>query len=1100
MAAIATAAVPSASDAMIVSQLEGSSDSTDAALTPSAAPCASAGEGAGDVASAASSYSAQPLLLAPAKAGLGSESSGEFPFTQTGRGAATRSAAARQATGRQTSITSRGYGMRTKSMRSSSVASAVDHQRDATETNADSGETPRNSRCSIISSHPPAFNSGISPSSRGRSLKVSSRSAGEAAGAATPAASEDSTGNRGIRHLAAHASAAGAVCATTQAISAATATEEAAATASATPTAALDYRGLRRSLRQALLANSVKAQTPGPGGNCSTGSEVALGGTAAVAAGSAPGVMTAGTGGGIGAAGPANSAAGGRRRMRQPHRQLLQSYVVGQHHRQAGPQADERTTCLAEWLDINSSTPCCCCGASCVSCTANCNGTASSSGSSAQGSLGCATRSTGGGMRSVLEVYATAAARRDRQQRQQQQRAGSPVVAAQQKRKGLWDGISVCPSWFESSVEAEFPPSLCRIRPASPSRSAIFASQQAAWEAEDMRDSAETAATTAGTPWPKGSTSCSFGGYGAATRSGGLVPLCCYCGLPLRPPAVSSLRAGNTESGCPLAAAAAAAASLGLDGWTQWCRCCTRVYGDLRLQHQRNATGLPFASFTLPKGQLRYLLLPADGAKDAPGGLGSVASAIAAAAVADPRRIKLIDDSVAMAADADADMVAANAGPNPNGSNGSLGSAASLRRTRSGHYFIRPPASRSSSRSNNLLDIVRFLGASCCWPSNTSGRSYVQPLARLQQKLTQLQQQHADHTQQQQHQPQQHRRLGAFVERAAASTELKQTAGADVTWAACTGFDTAAASPETVAVSLAGATPAAPAAKGTAAAGAGVTPSVVGHSHDSQAQASADSGEDNETSVDLADADLPRAAAATAVGAAVQQFTATSTPRTLESEPQDCFDACQYLQAARETQAKGNSSAMTVCTVVVPRVYMESNSGCYVATAFDSVRQQLLQKRFSCAILGEQRAHALACQWLRWVCRGIAKAVRKSRLPDMQPHTASGVHGVPATAAAMPQIESAYVDGLATATAPAASLGSTGTASGSWGVGRGPQAVESGGIPQNQEQAHLRNGRQPKRRRRYGEFLVSSDPDEVQHLPIGPVAASVDQGQQMQQA
>lgn len=376
----------------------------------------------------------------------------------------------------------------------------------------------------------------------------------------------------------------------------------------------------------------------------------------------------------------------------------------------------------------------------------------------------------------------------------------------------------------------------------------------------------------------------------------------------------------------------------------------------------------------------------------------------------------------------------------------------------------------------------------------------MQPLARLQQKLTQLQQQHADHTQQQQHQPQQHRRLGAFVERAAASTELKQTAGADVTWAACTGFDTAAASPETVAVSLAGATPAAPAAKGTAAAGAGVTPSVVGHSHDSQAQASADSGEDNETSVDLADADLPRAAAATAVGAAVQQFTATSTPRTLESEPQDCFDACQYLQAARETQAKGNSSAMTVCTVVVPRVYMESNSGCYVATAFDSVRQQLLQKRFSCAILGEQRAHALACQWLRWVCRGIAKAVRKSRLPDMQPHTASGVHGVPATAAAMPQIESAYVDGLATATAPAASLGSTGTASGSWGVGRGPQAVESGGIPQNQEQAHLRNGRQPKRRRRYGEFLVSSDPDEVQHLPIGPVAASVDQGQQMQQA
>ena len=129
---------------------------------------------------------------------------------------------------------------------------------------------------------------------------------------------------------------------------------------------------------------------------------------------------------------------------------------------------------------------------------------------------------------------------------------------------------------------------MCLMRPVSPSRCAAFFSQQEKWEAEDRADSSEAAAATAGTPWPKGSTSCSFGGYGAATRNGGVVPLCCYCGLPLRPPAVGSLRGAGAESGCPLAAAAAAVAVLGFEGWAQSCRCCTRTYGDLRLQHQRD--------------------------------------------------------------------------------------------------------------------------------------------------------------------------------------------------------------------------------------------------------------------------------------------------------------------------------------------------------------------------------------------------------------------------------------------------------------------------------------------------------------------------------
>ncbi|CDI80364.1 hypothetical protein, conserved [Eimeria praecox] len=1046
MAAPAASDDRSAPEAVTLSGLQGSSHSAQATPSKVGAPAASASQSTALASSPKPLSPAQPLSSSLTGAEASSENTtGVCPSSQAGRGAITRSSLTRQAVGRQNSLSSRLCGARTKSTRSGAAVGSIEEQRDTAETQPDARETHRGSRNYGGGAPHPAPCNEVSPSYRGRGAKSSARSTQEAGAAATPAtATDDGACSRGLRRLAADASAAGAACAATPQ----TAVDESSSTAAVTPAASLDCRGPRRSLRQALLANSGKAQALGPAGCASTAGESVPGGgnAAAASAGSGsgnPAAALGGAGGTLGGPGAA-SASGGRRRMRQPHRQLLQSYVVGQQHQQAGPQAEERTTCLAEWLDIRGSSPCCCCGAGCVSCNTNWSGKANNA-STSEGTSSSTTRGGGGsGARSTVYTYPTASAKRDKQQRQQQQQCSVGSGSAKQHTEvKSGDGVLVCPSWFEPPLELEVPSGLCCIRPSSPSRSEVFASQQAAWEEEDMAEAAEAAAATAGTPWPRGSTSCSFGGYGAATRNGGQVPLCCYCGLPLRPPAVSSLRGGGAESGCPLAAAAAAAAALGLDGWTQWCRCCTRVYGDLRLQHQRDATGLPFASFSLPKAPLRYLLLPADGAKDTPGGVGAVAAALAAAAVADSRRSKLNEDSAATASgEADGDSVAVSTACTPNSSSksSSMGNIAPLRRTRSGHHFARAPAARSSSRSsNNPSDIMRFMGASCCWPSSTSNLSYVQPLARIQQRLTQLQQHGADQTQQQQQQ--QHR---GSVEGHSASAALQPAPVDGDKLPSLFSPTMASSAPPAAAAAAAGRTPSSPEVETEAVASTGAK-APSGASHTSETQRRAELGE---------------------------------------------AEAASASHASRIPGAKNETSTAKARTVVIPRVYLESSSDCYVATAFDSVRQRLLQKRFCCTVLGEQRAHALACQWLRWVSKSAAAATQKTQMLQLPPATASGVQAVPVGAAAAHPSSALLADGFATVPAAVASPGRRAPAGGFCGVRRGSHRVDTGGLSQHHEQ--LRSERHLKRRRRCGEAIEGSDRDEAS-LPSQRFSAAAPQ-------
>ncbi|CDJ29311.1 uncharacterized protein EMH_0020570 [Eimeria mitis] len=1095
MAAPGPSGDPAVPEAITLSGLTEPNQLADAAACKVDVPAASAGQG---TASASSSKPSSPAHLLPSAlaetVARSNNTAGAFPSPQTGRGAITRSSLTRQNVGRQASLSSRVCGARTKSTRSGAAIGPIEQQRDTAETHAGAREAHRTCRNYGGSSLQPAVCSEVSPSCRGRGAKGSGRSVLEAGAVATPVPATDEGGcGRGLRRVAADAGAAGPACAATPQAAA----DDSSSAASATPAVSLDYRGPRRSLRQALLANSGKTQVPGTAGCGSTAGEALLGGnTAAPATGPGPGNPAAAmTVSGGAFAGP-GAAAGGRRRMRQPHRQLLQSYVVGQQHQQTGPQADERTTCLADWLDIRGSTPRCCCGASCVSCNTNWSGKANNA-STVEGTFGGSNRGGGGSSsRSILDVHASAAAKRDRQQRQQmqQQCSGGSGFEAQQSDARSGDGILVCPSWFESPLELEVPTGLSCIRPSSPSRSAIFASQQAAWEEEDIVEAAEAAATTVGTPWPKGSTSCSFGGYGSATRNGGQVPLCCYCGLPLRPPAVSNLRGGGAESGCPLAAAAAAAAALGLDGWTQWCRCCTRVYGDLRLQHQRNATGLPFKSFSVPKAPLRYLLLPADGAKDTPGGAGAVAAALAAAAVADPRRSKLNDDNGATAsAEADGDSVGVSTTCTPNSSSksSSMGNTAPLRRTRSGHHFARAPTARSSSRgSNNPSDIMRFMGASCCWPSSVSSVSYVQPLARIQQRLTQLQQRYADQAPQLQQQQQR----GSAEVPALPALQPVPVDGVKLPSlsSAAPANSSLAAAPASAASSLRVET------ETVASAGA----KAQGASPTSEAQRLVDVGEAKAASVSLADTGLSTAPANTTAVAAQeaakpgQRLAPADAPATANFRSPCSTGTSQASHASRLPAAKTETSTAKSRTVVIPRVYLESSSDCYVATAFDSVQQLLLQKRFCCTVLGEQRAHALACQWLRWVSKGAASAAQKSQMPHVQVNTVSGVQAAPAAAAAAYPSSALLADGLATVPTVAASPGRRAAAGGLWGMRRGPHRADTGGLPQHHE--NLRSERHLKRRRRCGETLEGSDRDDGS-FPSQRFAAAATQCQRMEE-
>ncbi|CDI79392.1 hypothetical protein, conserved [Eimeria acervulina] len=1098
MAAPAASDGPSSPDAVSLSGLQESSHSARPVLGTADVPAASAAQGPVSTISSKSSCPAQLLPSSLDKTVASSENStGAFFSPQAGREATARLSLTRQSVGRQSAPSSRVCGTRTKCTRACAAVSVTQQQRDTAEAHANAREAHRN-RNYGTSCPQSALCSEVPPSFRGRGAKNCARPGMEAGPAATPATStDDGSFGRGLHRVAEDAGAAGAVPAATPRAG----VHESSSTAAATPAASLDCRGPRRSLRQALLANSGKVQVTGPTGCASTaGESLGGGGAAAAATGSVPGNPAAALAGAAGAFVGPTAASGGRRRMRQPHRQVLQSYTVGQQHQQTGPQADDRTKCLAEWLDIRGSSPRCCCGASCVSCIASCSGKANNA-SAAEGAFGSTSGGGGGsGSRSVLEAYATAAAKGDKHQRQQLQQqcsSGSGFAAPHSDRKS-GDGILVCPSWFESPYELEMPSALSCIRPLSPSRSVIFASQQAAWEEEDMAEAAEAAVATAGTPWPEGSTSCSFGGYGAATRNGGQVPLCCYCGLPLRPPAISTLRGGGAESGCPLAAAAAAAASLGLEGWTQWCRCCTRVYGDLRLQHQRNATGLPFASFSLPKAPLRYLLLPADSAKDTPEGVGAVAAALAAAAVADSRRSKLNDENAAAASgEADGDSVAATTAwtPNSNSKSSSIGNTALLRRTRSGHHFARAPSARSSSRSsNNPSDIMRYMGASCCWPSSASSVSYMQPLARIQQRLTQLQQHLAVQGQQQQ------QKQRGSVERPSALVAL-QLAPVDGSKILSLSSPTTASSSSLAAAASAGATPSSPAVDTEPVPGTGAKdPSDASHPYETQRFAELGQGEAAPVSlVDTGSWAVPAdvgVAALRAVQTAAQRVASAHTLVAAHGRSSGCLGTSRESRASKVPAAKTETPTAKARTVVIPRVYLESSSDCYVATAYDSVRQRLLQKRFCCTVLGEQRAHALACQWLRWVSKGAAAAAQKSRMPQTEPTNASVVQAATTAAAAAQPASGLLADGFATVPTAAALPGRRAAAGGLWGVRRGSHRVDTGVLLQQQE--HLRSERHLKRRRRCGEALENSDRDEGS-FPSQTFPATASQGQQIEE-
>ncbi|OEH74178.1 hypothetical protein cyc_04390 [Cyclospora cayetanensis] len=748
-----------------------------------------AGGGGSNNAVAASSPS--PSAASAAAGGCGGPTGASLTaFAAAPRGlGGSRSIPTRHAVSRQSSAACRvAAGSRTKSSRLSAALSASGEQpKEAPDTHADAAETPRGRQYSSI-----ALGTSSEASPPGRTGRGTRHTRGglEASVAASPAVlAEDavlsgssSSFTKAVRRVAGHpASAAGAACAATpQAAPLAAAAEDSAA--------AVDFRGLRRSLRQALLATSGKAQSPSNGGSCvPTGGEGPMGG-------SSSSIVA-----GCGSAGAASGVTAG-------------AYGVKQ-------QGDSEK------------------------------------------------------------------------------------------------GILVCPSWFEAAVPValEGIPRHSTLRPSSPSRAAAFSSRQAKWEEEDTREAAELAAATAGTPWPKGSTSSSFGGYGAATRNGGVVPLCCYCGLPLRPPAVGVR--GGAESGCPLVAAAAAAASLGFDCNTQWCRCCTRVYGDLRLQHQRDAAGLPFAAFSFPKAPLRYILLPAEGAGVKPSLVGG--------------------------------RVATN-------------------------------------------------------PSS--------PLA---------------------------------AEKGGATPAQETTAAVSAEGAAGGGRPV-----------------------GTRASVCkGVPPSDMTLAAESKAEVSL-IGANTASKRGLAAPELTDAAATPPPVDSKSQF----SPNKLQGGAQTPSGA---PEAAAASRSLSTSFAVPMRTVVVPRVYLESTSNCYVATAFDSSRRQLLQKRFCCSILGEQRAHALSCQWLRWVHRNIASQLHEGRLSRGQQYSTLGMP----TGAAATAVQGSCADSEAATTA-AVSPGRKTDGGGPCSHRRGSQRGD--GAPDIQpQQEQLRVDRTYKRRRRCGDFREGSDTEEA---------------------
>ncbi|KAL8432861.1 hypothetical protein ACSSS7_004264 [Eimeria intestinalis] len=837
--------------------------------------------------------------------------------------------------------------------------------------------------------------------------------------------------------------------------------------------------GVRRSLRQGLQKSSDKLNTAPPPRSHELLARPA-GGAAAKPNGGAAAAAPPSAGCCITVNAPAAGAP--RKRVRQLQRQLLQNYVVGQQHQQVGLQEEgqEPDPCLAEWLDVESRVPCCCCGRTCASGRAtcgcmgepandhstssssrrrhNCNSSSSSSssssrnnkGSSGQTSAGAAVRASGAGLRSTFEAQPTAA-KRQRQQRQQQhrqeeqeeqqqheqqrqQQQGKQQQQQQQQQEvggglsfvidehNVAEGLAVSPSWFVDPAEAEEYQANSIMRPSSPTRASVFFSGQSHWESIDTRDSAERAAATGGTPWPKGSPSSSFGGYGAATRAGGALPLCCHCGLPLRPPAGGAARGAGAETGCPLTAAASAAHALGLDGsTTQWCRCCTRVYGELRLQQHRDATFLPFNGFSVPKAPLRFVLLPADFGRDLPGGAGAVAAA-AAAVAADPRRGRHAPEDSAAApaptaaptpaitttaattasttatpaggtapaagpAASAASFAAKPAAPAAAHADGerdaSLGtnsssspSLLSLRRTRSGCHFPRTPLARTGSRSSTLVDISRFRGASCCWSSNCSKDAYMQPVARLQQQLMQLLQAPVDLSPLPQQHAQQASQHCKIVLSGLQARAVPSDAGA------------ARPAPHTP---LPPGTPA-PAAPAAAPA---TEAAAAGHSQGTKGETGGEIFSPSASLATRGDAGKVLCAGAKDAGDSMDVCKKPETTSNMkEVEPALTQTSCASSEVASEGLEQSPSSLTSNPpaaqqpmltdtenldtgqagggTVVLPRVYMEIKSSCYVATAFDPSHKQLLQKRFCCSILGEQRAHLLACQWLRWVDQGCS--------------------------------------------------------------------------------------------------------------------------------
>lgn len=391
--------------------------------------------------------------------------------------------------------------------------------------------------------------------------------------------------------------------------------------------------------------------------------------------------------------------------------------------------------------------------------------------------------------------------------------------------------------------------------------------------------------------------------------------------------------------------------------------------------------------------------------------------------------------AAAVAAECDSEYPISGA----NGNTSNAMTTASLRRTRSGQHVARAPPLRSTGRSNNnAADTVRFRGASCCWPSSTSNASFIQPIARLQQQLTLLQQQHAEAQQQQPRSPHDKAGCSSKIQSAAsvvpAGTQAVGVSAAESS--SCTAVKSAA---EDLPTAASGAPEAAP-----------------------RAAASADvAAAPPENSGATADPVGGGAASVNAPGASVK---AAKDEAKTHSFPTGAPALGQGTATASSDQSRGIPRA-----AVIPRVYLESSTNCYVATAFDPVRLQLLQKRFCCSILGEQRSHALACQWLRWVSR--SHATRNPRLTQGQPCSASAAQAaaLPAASPTPSQASDGCIPETAAGTSPRRRLIGTGA----WGCRRLSQRGDAS--TQIYYQENTRADRACKRRKRHEEGGDASD-------------------------